>query len=311
MTTEQNDVIDTQLLEVTLTIKGWKGIKRSPQHEKAIRKACGATRRVGHVDLYLVSASAIKSISTIAGAWRNRFLALTLPWSHSTRAVGVGQLKKLNNEHRHYRGLYTAAVDTFCDNWSGLVEEAKAELNGEFDPAHYPPVEEVRAKFTAEYDYFAVRRGEHINSSPLGAVIDLLEEAEERLDHRNRDRVVDAFNDFNQRIVKPITHFKDRMVTYGEAPNPKAGKSKRAKETITVGKFHVDTIEKLRDLVEILPGLNFYDDPRITEVLDDIRDKLTGTGSAEDYTQELRDDAALRAKKAKEADAILDKMAAF
>ena len=51
----QNDVIDERLLEVSVNIKSWGGVKRDPSKERAIREASGATRQVGHFDTYLVS----------------------------------------------------------------------------------------------------------------------------------------------------------------------------------------------------------------------------------------------------------------
>lgn len=311
MQTEQNDLIDQQFLEVTLNIKAWGGVKRDPKHEAAIRKACGATRKVGHFDKYLVSKDVLADIKAIDGAWRNRFYALTLYWSDTSRLTTVSQFPLLTNEMRERAEKRSKAVDKFCRNYPDLVEQAKVELNGEFDPANYPTVEEVRGKFEASFDYFAVRRGSHLNNSALGAVEGMVEGRQAEIEEEAAQKIVDALADFYQRIVGPVAHFKDRMVTYGDAPNPKASKSKRAKQTIKVGKFKADTIEGLRDMVKVLPGLNIYDDPRITDVLQDIEATLLGTGSAEDYAQELRDDDALRAKKAEQADAILDKMAAF
>jgi len=308
----QNDVIDERLLEVSVNIKSWGGVKRDPSKERAIREASGATRQVGHFDTYLVSKDTLAEIKTIDGAWRNRHTALTLPWSDTTRVVTVAGLKLWSSEMRRFAELRNDAVDRFCTNWPALVEQAKVELNGEFNADNYPSVAEVRARFVAETDYFAVRRGKHLGSSQLVNVIgDMVDSRAQEIEDRAKERLSDAVTELVTRIKDKVSHFSERMRAYEEVPNPEFGNKKRAQPTVVKGKFKTNTIDNLRDLVEVLPGLNIYDDPTITEVLADIGNELTGAGTAEQYTQELREDDALRAAVADKADAILDKLAAF
>lgn len=306
------DAVTANLLEVTLVVKSWGGVKRDPKLERQIRETAGARRQIGHFDKYVISKAAIAKIKTIDGAWRNRFYALTLPWSDTSRVITIGQFEKFCEEMRELGAEREQAVNQFCDNYPKHIEEAKRDLNGEFNPVDYPPIEEVRARFVAEVDYFAVRRGTHLKNSNLARHFqDVLDDRTQEIEDKVSAQLVDALSNLKERVTSKLKHFSDRMHTYGEAPNPAFGKKQRAKETITVGKFKTDTIEGLRDMVEVVAGLNIYDSPVVNEVLVDIKKYLVGTGSAENYTQKLRDDAQLRAKVAKKTDAILEKMAAF
>ena len=309
---DTNDVIDERLLEVSLTIKSWGGVKRDPKQEQKIREASGATRKVGHFDKYLVSKDVLHTIKTIDGAWRNRNTELTLPWSDTTRVVTVAGFKKWAAEMRDSGHRRQVAVDKFCDNWPALVEQAKQELNGEFDPDTYPSADEVRTRFVAEGDYFAVRRGKHLAQSKLVEQLgDMLDERQAEVEERAMQRVADAVAEVTGRIVETLEHFSERMHGYKEIPNPEYGKKKRAQPTVKVGTFKENTVAGLRDMVTVLEGLNIYDDPRIAEVLADVDKHLTGKGTPEAYAQQLRDDDALRAKVADKTDKILKKMSAF
>ena len=311
-TNEDIDIIDEHLLEVSVTIKSWGGVKRDPKQELKIREASGATRKIGHFDKYLVSKETLATIKTIDGAWRNRSTELTLPWSDTTRVVTVAGFKKWAEEMRNFQSRRQAAVDKFCDNWPDLVEQARQEMNGSFNEDDYPSVGEVRARFVAEVDYFAVRRGKHLSQSKLvGQIGEMLNERQEEVEERAQQRVADAVGEVVTRIKDKLEHFSERMHAYAEIPNPEYGTKPRAKETIKVGTFKENTVAGLRDLVDVLPSLNIYEDPRITEVLADVAKHLTGKGTPEAYAQELRDDDALRAKVAKKTDSILSKMSAF
>ena len=101
-TNEDIDIIDEHLLEVSVTIKSWGGVKRDPKQELKIREASGATRKIGHFDKYLVSKETLATIKTIDGAGRNRSTELTLPWSDTTRVVTVAGFKKWAEEMRNF-----------------------------------------------------------------------------------------------------------------------------------------------------------------------------------------------------------------
>ena len=291
-----HDIIDEHLLEVSVTIKSWGGVKRDPKQEQKIREASGATRKIGHFDKYLVSKETLATIKTIDGAWRNRSTELTLPWSDTTRVVTVAGFKKWAEEMRNFQVRRQAAVDKFCDNWPDLVEQARQELNGSFNEDDYPSASEVRARFVAEVDYFAVRRGKHLSQSQLvGQIGEMLNERQAEVEARAQQRVADAVAEVVSRIKDKLEHFSERMHAYAEIPNPEYGTKPRAKET----------------MVDVLPSLNIYDDPGIAEVLADVAKHLTGKGTPEAYAQQLRDDDALRAKVAKKTDSILSKMSAF
>ena len=310
--TKDNDFISQNLFEASITLKAYGGVKRDHKEAKRIQEAHGATRSVGHFDVYLIGKEALAEIKQIDGEIRNRHYALTLPWSDTSRVIPIAQFEKWAGEMRDFKTRRHAAVVKFVNNWPQLIEQAKQELNGKFNAANYPPANEVAAKFVFEVDYFAVRRGQHLQGSRLGNLF--AKELETRctaIEDAAKKKVVDAFAELKTRITDKLEHFSDRMHTYGDAPNPEYGKKPRAKETIKVGVFRASTIEGLRDLVDMAKGLNFYDDPVINEVLAGIKKNLTGTGSAQDYSDKLKEDDGLRAQVAQKTDALIDKMSAF
>jgi hypothetical protein len=70
--------------------------------------------------------------------------------------------------------------------------------------------------------------------------------------------------------------------------------------------FHASTVEKLEEIVELLPALNIMDDPNLEQMRRDIQGSLIGYDA-----KTLRKDKAARSVAATEAQKIMDTMKGF
>jgi hypothetical protein len=110
-----------------------------------------------------------------------------------------------------------------------------------------------------------------------------LEESEDIL----QARVTKAMAGLYEKLMKPLEHFADKM---GDA------------ECI----FRDTTVSNLKDIVAMLPELNFADDPNLTRLGEKIAKSLVP------YTaKDLRDKPIVRAAVASEACEILESMRGY
>ena len=75
----------------------------------------------------------------------------TLSWEDwGARILPAAAYFDYMNEQRGFKTAFDAAADQFERNYVQYVNDAKAALNGMFDPDDYPDVYDIRARFAFE-----------------------------------------------------------------------------------------------------------------------------------------------------------------
>ena len=152
-----------------------------------------------------------------------------------------------------------------------------------YDPADYPAVGKVRQKFRMDIAIFPVPSDDFR--------VDL---ATEELEHIQQDVQIrvekasqDAMRDVWQRLYDKVAWFADRL------SDPKHT-------------FNTATYEAIGELCDLLPRLNFSDDPELETLRLQVEEKLAGH-----HPDAIRNDPDLRRVVAQDADAIMSQMRGF
>ena len=285
------DLSEKEML-VSLTIQVWTARKHDRRISEEVATTHGAAADVGRYNKILIAKEHLSKISKIVSDARSHHYENTLPWrDDGYRILPAGNYFEYCDQQRANRDRFNAAVAEFVADYPAMIEEARDRLNGLYDPMDYPDPDKIGRKFGAD-----------ICVLPLPAGVDFrvdLSEAETQrvradIERRTQDAAQAAMRDLWQRLYNTVNRIAERLTKYsregGKVENP----------------FRDTLITNLRDLVELLPRLNFTADPR----LDAMRQRLTEELCQAD-AQTLRDDADIRRDTAAAAARILDDMAGY
>lgn len=184
---------------------------------------------------------------------------------------------------RKDRAMWEQFVDRFCDEYPALKAAAPAKLQGLYNPADYPPENEIRGRFSMELTIYPIPEGKNIR---IPVSNDELHKIQQQIESRVDTAAKAAMRDVWQRLFDKVQHIAEKCA------DPSAI-------------FRDTMIENAREICEVLPRLNFMDDPQLEALRLDVESKLLV------HPERLRTNPTLRRNVAVEAKAIMDKMSSI
>lgn len=285
--------LNERAMLMRLSIHQWSAQRKDKRISAEVAQRHGADETMGRYTKNLIAREALESISTLSSqivtAWRK----WTLPWlDGGMRILPSPHFFKANTEVKELIHKREAEVSNFLASYEDHVEKARRALNGMFDPTDYPSIAQLRRAFDVEFDVFPIPSGEDFRV-PLG---DDQGEVQRQIDAAVARALELATRDAWQRIHTVVDRMVDRLNAYNVDPG--TGK--------VISTFRDSLVENIRDLVELLPGLNVAGDAD----LDAMRDRLEKQLCTFDADL-LRTSEDLRAKVADQAAAILSEVSDF
>ena len=175
-----------------------------------------------------------------------------------------------------------ALVQQFVDAYDGLVMDAKRILGSLYSDSDYPSKQDIAKKFRMDMAVFPVPTNDF--RCQIGD--DELTRIQQDVEQRVKVAQTQAMNDVWNRLFERVKHMAEKLA------DPKAI-------------FRDTMVENTRELCELLPRLNFMDDPALEQMRQDVEASLLK------HPEALRCDPDLRRDTAAEAKAIMDKMSAL
>jgi hypothetical protein len=280
--------LSDRALLVQFNVSQWTARKFDKKTTQEVATRHGVNANVGRYNKSLLPANDYLSmVHQKAGYIRNKFYENTLPWGiEGTQILPTANYLNFVSEFRKEKAEWQTLVNLFTSNYAALKLDAKQSLGPMYREEDYPSEKDIAAKFKMDMAVFPVPTTDFRVSIGDEELTRIQQDVERRV----QDASASAMKDVWQRLYDRVAHLTDRLV---KIDDPKA-------------RFHETTIEHLRDLCELLPRLNFSDDPHLEEMRQEVEGKLAG----------ITKDAVLgndtfRASKIDEAKAIMDKMAVF
>lgn len=267
-------------LLVTLNVSQWTARKQDKQATKEVAMAHNLSKDVGaYHKSVLPGATELEHIKKCTGAARTFYYKNTLPWT----VQGAAILPNKNyfwftQEMRALKSEWEQAVQDFLTVYPTLKANAQQQLNGLYNEADYPQDPSKLFKFD-------------IGFSPVPQDGDFrIELAEDEME-KFRNDVLSAEREANQdlwkRLYDVVHHAADRL---------------RDPDAV----FRDTLVENAVDLCEMLPRLNFNDDPALEEMRLAVEKSLCNKAP-----EALRQLPSVRANTTKELDDILAKMTGY
>ena len=276
--------LNDKALLVTLNIGGWAGRKLDKRVTQDVARSNGVSTSAGRYNKSLLpNCSILEDIHAMAVTIRNEFYDNTLPWGiEGTFILPTSNYLQFTQNFRRRKSDWFSLVNQFSDEYPLLKIKAQHDLGPLYCDADYPDADDIRHKFYMDMHFFPVPSSDfrvQINSDGLAKIrLDVEEQV------KNAQAV--AMKDLWNRMYGKVEHIAQKLA------DPKAI-------------FRDSMIDNARDLCELLPRLNFADDPQLETLRTEIEGKLLKNPEILRLHPEIRRDTAAEAK------AIMDRMSAI
>jgi hypothetical protein len=292
MTTTQH--ITERAMLVKISIHQWTARRHDKKVSDEVAQRHGSDSSMGAYQKDLVARSSLKEICELSSQIRNALYKRTLPWlDDGCRILPATFYFDAMAEWKDLIHKREAKVGEFIDQWDAIVGDARQRLNGLFNETDYPRKERLERAFQVDLTVFPMPAGNDFRV-PLGKAE---EEAQIRtqVEDRVNELLQKATRDVWQRIHEVVERMAERLRAYAVGPDNKV-----------VSTFRDSLVENVRDLVELLPGLNVAGDAELDAMTDHLRTSLTVYDA-----DQLRESAELRDIVATRAENVLKSVSDF
>lgn len=289
------NILASRAMLARLTICQWSARKLDRSVTDKVNRDHGAAHDAGRFNKLLISADALAEIQRIAGAARAMHHHFTLPWQDDgSRILPAAAYQDYAARMREFRRDFEAATAKFLSEYPAFVADARARLNGMFNPADYPDAADIRSRFSFSTPIDPIPDAGDFRVSIGDAQADAIRaEITDRLQDATRASVRAVY----ERIGEAVGRMAERLNAY----KPADGRGGKAE-----GIFRDSLVENVRELAAILPALNITGDPDLSALADRINRALI-----QHDAETLRETDSIRRNVAAEAAAIADHVSAF
>lgn len=285
------DFASTAML-VSLNVRAYGARKEDKKISRDVAIAHGTSTDAGNYSKHLVPKEALEPVTKAIGALRSFHYENTLPWlDEGVRILPSMNYESYRTQMESLRDSYDTAVRDFALRWPEIVESARSRLAGMFNETDYPI--DVRSRFGCNVRFMPLGDAQDFRVAISDTERDMLKaQIEGTLGEAQKA----AMGDIYQRLADGVKAMADRLRAY--SVDPVTGK--------TSAPFRDSLVENLRDLVALIPRLNFAGDT----ALEDIRRMVEKDLCAESAVT-LRESDVVRERVADNADLIAARLGEF
>jgi hypothetical protein len=277
--------LNDRALLVQLNISQWTARKFDKRVTKDVANAHSVVEAVGRYNKSLLPMNdQLDLVHKKANSIRAEFYQNTLPWGiEGTQLLPTSNYLEFMTKFRKYKGEWQWLTQAFCMNYESYIEDARRTLGSLFNAEDYPHPTAIESKFKMDLAVFPVPSTDF----RVSIASDELNRIQQDVERRVQEASASAMKDVWQRLYDKVKHIEERLA------NPSAV-------------FRDTMLENARELCELLPRLNFADDPTLEQMRREVESKLISY-----HPDALRNDPDLRRDTAAKAKEIMDRMAVF
>jgi len=245
--------IHTSVMLVELNVSQWTARKMDKRVASAVAQSNHVGEDVGRYYKSLLDPAIIKQITSQVNETRKQYYKLTLPWADDgPRVLPSAMYFDFMADMQACRLQFEGLVNGFLVDYPYHREQAKLFLGSLFQDSDYPEPATLAAKFGFHLKVTPLPHAQDFRCEIGGEEVDKIRaqiEAETRA--TMQATVKSAFD----RIMVVASQYADRL-------------------TETDGVFRDSMVDKARELVDIMPKLNFTNDPELTRLTHVVSEKL-------------------------------------
>ena len=273
---------------VNLRMSTWTGRAKDSAVTHEVTENKGAEDESGAWWTYFVPRQAIATLKTKAIRCRLVHYKYTLPWlDGGVRILPATMFLKYGEELRKAVAEYDAEVVKFLVEYPKYVETAKERLGKLADGKSMPSVFELKTKFGAKTDMFALPVTPDAKEFRMG------------IPDKDKAEVQQQMEDSSKRVMEHAMSsiWKELRSLVSKIEGTMSQPDKAFRDTL---------ITNLKEYVEMIPALNITDDKQIEEMRKEVTAKLVSLDIVE-----VKGDKKLRKRVHKDASDMLAKMKGY
>ena len=263
---------DNELAKQTVFIKVHLGLLGNTRKVSASQVEVDADKALIRVSKTLLDSPELQAVRGLDGDVRHFLYDMCLPFDVGIHLLPLCLVESVEEKLREFKEKRSELVETFLTAYPRLCREAAGRLRTLYNPTDYPPVDEVRSRFTFTWQYVSY------------GVPEQLREISARFFEEEREKAVvtmsEACKEIQQvmraSLLELVNHLRDRLTEQAD------GKPQRLRES---------TVQKLRDFLATFDLRNVVDDQELKEQVERARELLAGT-----TTDAIRNTTEMRAK---------------
>ncbi len=222
------------------------------------------------VSKHLVDSAELKAIGRFDGEIRRFLYNICLPFEIGIHLLPITALETVEHRLRQFAEGRKQLVAAFISAYPGLCQDAAKRLRGLYNPADYPPVEDVTKEFGFSWQYVSFGVPDQLK----GISREVWEQEREKAAQRMAEASAEIQQVLRESMAKLVQHMADRL------KEGQDGKPLRFKET---------TVSNLVEFLTNFEFRNVTDDTELQAMVAQARQLLQGV-SADDLraTGDLR-----------------------
>ena len=205
----------------------------------------------------LVASAELKAISRFDGEIRRFLYNMCLPFEIGIHLLPIAALQQVEERLQQFAADREALGEAFLAVYPGLCHDAAKRLRALYNPADYPPVDEVRRQFGFSWQYVSFG----VPDALRGVSQQVWEQEREKAAQRMAEASSEIQQVLRESMARLVQHMADRL---RETPD---GKPMRFKET---------TVSNLVEFLANFEFRNVTDDQELQTLVAKGRDLLQG-----------------------------------
>jgi hypothetical protein len=205
----------------------------------------------------IVDSAELKAIGRFDGEIRRYLYNICLPFEIGIHLLPIAALETVEERLRRFAADRTELVKAFLTAYPTLCQDAAKRLRGLYNPADYPPVDEVAREFGFSWQYVSFGVPDQLK----GISQEVWEQEREKAAQRMAEASSEIQQVLRQSMADLVTHMAERLK---EGPDGKPLKFKQS------------TVSNLVEFLSNFSFRNVTDDLELQELVGQARDLLKG-----------------------------------
>jgi hypothetical protein len=268
------------LVSLNIEMIGMKA--KDPDATRGANKFFQASDKAGDYQKCKIDKADIRDVIKYANQARNAHRSFTMPFANKGyRILPAKRILEYTNEMAIHKANFESAVADVVVDWPNILTRAQSRLVGTlFNPGDYPSQANLPNYFNFDFDMIPIPEASHI---VLDIEKEVIDELQAQLDQKQKEGLERAMADVWRRLYEPVKNM--------------------AKVLSEDRKIFSSMLANVEEIVELLPTINLAGDMQMTMLAAEIKQQLLGH-----TTGQIKDDDALKAKLAANAQSIVEKM---
>ena len=248
---------------VDLRITAWSGRRYDREASDHVAAAHDASSSAGRYNKLLLPKSAFAALTAVTSEARKTHYAQTLPWDDKgARLLTVANYDRYTELLNAVRERMVRERTRFIEDYDTNVHEARLNLGKLFRIEDYPSKDALIGKFSVRYRITPVPDADHFMARLAS---DDTERVKRDIEAHNAERLGEAITDLYRRLAEAVDRVSERL------RNDEEGKPLIFRDSM---------IENIRELVDIVPRLNIFDDHGLAALCEQVKRKIASADPA-------------------------------